>query len=236
MTNIFYQTNYNMETKKTIRITESELKKFITESVKQILSEADIWPGTNKYKEIYHGADDMEEYETDINKSATVNDMAPDFVYTLATRLEKQLNLKCPQIFPNVEYCEFDVDVHVDNKHENYETRKTKSKSTEHRLIFNISWDVALEKDEMILNDDRRFNNRIKSFVAKTSTMMLGNLEGADVSFGESRGSSMVIIVSFTENEEWYDYGHYDGPRKIKNKISPLFKNNPARQIPGKNY
>ena len=220
-----------MNNKKTVRITESELKNIITESVKRILCEADMFVGTNRKKEVTQG-----NYEdVTINKTEVANDMVPDFVYTLATRLEKQLNTQCPKMFPDVEFCEFDIDVHVDNEEEDYETVKTYTKSSEHRLIFQISWDVAREQDEMIISDDKRFNNRIKSFVVKLSTMMLGNLEGAEIRFGESYGSSLVVILTFNDLEKWYDYGEHSGPRKINNRVSPLFKNNPARQIPGKN-
>lgn len=226
-----------MTKKNTIRLTESDLKKIITESVKKILKEeVGVLPGTSKKSSEYHSADEWSEYINQDTEEETVNDRIPDFAYTLAQRLEQQIKNKCAQILPNVdmENSEFAIAVWLDKDSTEYESLKTYSYGTDYTLHYDVRWHLC-STEGYFITEDKRLNNRIKSIIIKYASMILGNLEGADITIGENGRGYIDVIVTFHDYEQWRDSGNkYDGYEKTYNNTSALFKNNPSRQIPGR--
>jgi hypothetical protein len=228
-----------MSKKNTIRLTETELRNMIAESVRSILKEAEVTPGITSWRDVSHDADEYAEYDSISDESEYVNDQVPDFVLTLANRLEKQIFNKIILSFPDFDNDFSKVRVHAElnqNK-ENGQSLKTSSTSIRHEITFDISWDLCSSDKMRYVGHGRetyRLHNKIKSIVAKVATMMLGNMEGARVRLNNDNYSddSLRVTVVFDEYESWYgdDYNF----RKTHDNTSALFRNNPARQIPGR--
>lgn len=226
-----------MKTKKnTIRLTESELKKVITESVKRVLREANVYPGINKTSNEYMSADEWDTYTSRENGNDTVNDMIPDFVYTLAQRLEKQLLNVILKTFPFIDSnSEITVSASMDTNNSNYDSLKTSIKTTKRQIKFDIYfYDLYKDGTSLNMRSDLRLSNKIKSLIIKYSTMILGNLENCDITIGENSDYYIEIIANFLDSETWRDSGRYYGFEKTSDGKSSLFKNNPPRQIPGR--
>lgn len=224
--------------KRTVRLTESELKRVISESVKKVLrEEVGVLPGTSKKSSEYHSADEWAEYVSRDNEEETVNDRIPDFAYTLAQRLEQQIKNKCMQIIPNIdiENSDFAVAVWLDKNSNKYESLRTYAYSTDYTLHFNIRWYLYSSEDGLSMSEDKRLNNKVKSLVIKYASMILGNLEDAEVTIGENGNGHVDVIVTFRDYEQWRDSGNaYRGSEKTRDNRSSLFRNNPSRQIPGR--
>ena len=224
---------------RTTKITESELKSIVRESVKRILKEAEVIPGVTSWRDVSSYADDYSEYEDILDKGESVNDQVPDFVLTLANRLEKQILNNIIKVFPNFdnELSEVKVQAKLNKNKENKESLKTSITSISHEIIFDIYWRLFSNDDMRFIGDGRetyRLNNKIKGIVAKIATMMLGNMEGARVRLNNDdyEYNSLRVIVDFGEYESWYgdDYNSI----KKHDDTSALFRNNPSRQIPGR--
>ena len=223
----------------TIKITESELKSIVCESVKRILKEAEVIPGVTSWRDVSSYADDYSEYEDILDKGESVNDQVPDFVLTLANRLEKQILNNIIKVFPNFdnELSEVKVQAKLNKNKENKESLKTSITSISHEIIFDIYWRLFSNDDMRFIGDGRetyRLNNKIKGIVAKIATMMLGNMEGARVRLNNDdyEYNSLRVIVDFDEYESWYGDGY--NSIKTHDDTSALFRNNPSRQIPGR--
>ena len=224
---------------RTTKITESELKSIVRESVKRILKEAEVIPGVTSWRDVSSYADDYSEYEDILDKGESVNDQVPDFVLTLANRLEKQILNNIIKVFPNFdnESSKVKVQAKLNKNKENKESLKTSITSIRHEIIFDIYWRLFSNDDMRFIGDGRetyRLNNKIKGIVAKIATMMLGNMEGARVRLNNDdyEYNSLRVIVDFGEYESWYgdDYNSI----KTHDDTSALFRNNPSRQIPGR--
>ena len=224
---------------RTTKITESELKSIVCESVKRILKEAEVIPGVTSWRDVSSYADDYSEYEDILDKGESVNDQVPDFVLTLANRLEKQILNNIIKVFPNFdnESSEVKVQAKLNKNKENKESLKTSITSISHEIIFDIYWRLFSNDDMRFIGDGRetyRLNNKIKGIVAKIATMMLGNMEGARVRLNNDdyEYNSLRVIVDFSEYERWY--GDEYNFTKTHDHTSALFRNNPSRQIPGR--
>ena len=226
---------------KTIRLTESELKNMIVESVRSILKEAEVTPGVTSWRDVSHDADEYSEYDSISDEGEYVNDQVPDFVLTLANRLEKQILNNIIKVFPDFDNDLSKVKVHAElnqNK-ENGQSLKTSSTSISHEIIFDIYWDLCSNDEMCFIGSGRetyRLHNKIKSIVAKIATMMLGNMEGARVRLNNDNYSdnSLRVTVIFDEYESWYGDEDSYNFRKTHDNTSALFRNNPTRQIPGR--
>ena len=222
-----------------IRLTESELKSIVCESVKRILKEAEVIPGVTSWRDVSSYADDYSEYEDILDKGESVNDQVPDFVLTLANRMEKQILNNIIKVFPNFdnESSKVKVQAKLNKNKENKESLKTSITSIRHEIIFDIYWRLFSNDDMRFIGDGRetyRLNNKIKGIVAKIATMMLGNMEGARVRLNNDdyEYNSLRVIVDFSEYERWY--GDEYNFTKTHDDTSALFRNNPSRQIPGR--
>ena len=222
-----------------IRLTESELKSIVCESVKRILKEAEVSPGVTSWRDVSSYADDYSEYEDILDKGESVNDQVPDFVLTLANRMEKQILNNIIKVFPNFdnESSKVKVQAKLNKNKENKESLKTSITSIRHEIIFDIYWRLFSNDDMRFIGDGRetyRLNNKIKGIVAKIATMMLGNMEGARVRLNNDdyEYNSLRVIVDFSEYERWY--GDEYNFTKTHDDTSALFRNNPSRQIPGR--
>ena len=224
---------------RTTKITESELKSIVRESVKRILKEAEVIPGVTSWRDVSSYADDYSEYEDILDKGESVNDQVPDFVLTLANRLEKQILNNIIKVFPNFdnESSKVKVQAKLNKNKENKESLKTSITSIRHEIIFDIYWRLFSNDDMRFIGDGRetyRLHNKIKGIVAKIATMMLGNMEGARVRLNNDdyEYNSLRVIVDFSEYERWY--GDEYNFTKTHDDTSALFRNNPSRQIPGR--
>lgn len=223
------------------RLTESDLKNIISESIKRILKEAEVSPGVTSWRDVSNYADDYSEYDSISDEGESVNDQVPDFVLTLANRLEKQILNNIIKAFPNFdnEFSKVKVHAKLNQNKENKESLKTSSTIISHEIIFDIYWRLCSNDDMRFIGDGRetyRLHNRIKSIVAKIATMMLGNMEGARVRLNNDdyEYNSLRVTVVFDEYESWYGDKDSYNFTKTHDDTSALFRNNPSRQIPGR--
>jgi hypothetical protein len=222
--------NKNMK-KNIVRLTESELKRVITESVIQVIQEAEVHPG------IYSRSHEREwdTYTKSYKDEDTVNDMVPDFVYTLTQRLENYIKRALFKSIPNLdeELCNIIVKTNLDTSVNYYNSLKTNSTSTERKINFVVLYNLYSQDGYLDLRKDIRLGNKVKSLVIKYASMVLGNIEGCNIKIGDNGTDYIVIIAQFNDYETWHDSGH-NGFEKTRNDKSSLFKNNPPRQIQGR--
>ena len=211
--------------KNTVRINESQLRDMIAESVKKVLNEADVVRGTNIDKLRFHSADDYREYTDVADEAKFENDKVPDFVLTLANRLETTLNKKYPV---DLKYPEkvrrklFDVEAHVDNNASAEEYLTQAYSYMERNIIFRVNIDNRLHPEFNI--------KKLQQDIMKTAYLVLGSIEDSELNF-KTDWSGVDVILTIREETNIQHHGYFNGNERAIKSGSKLFAHNPSRQI-----